>query len=280
MKELSSSEINLAVRKIKSKYEDIIKEFKKSRVLLENFEDRYAKTLRSKMDLSTFLLAEIEAVTELYKREEIKRSIESIEVVDKKDKKTVDKKSFADKVYEENLKKIQNYPRISLHRDASEEIERLLGAVRTLINDYWPAITLIFRDNKYYSNNDKFSAYYHKLLTNYDYTGIMPISRQYIDALNRKPQDMKKIDFENRFILQETAFLLNDILDALNKVLDSDGVYLADKKIAVKAIKCVDGSNFQTIFKGLLHTDCVKKVRDYTEEIINDFRIKGIKRNY
>lgn len=280
MKELNNSEINLALRKIRSKYDDIIKEFKKSRILLENFEDRYSKTLRSKMDLSVFLLAEIEAVTELYKREEIKKGIENIEAVDKKNKEPVDRKSFADKVYEENLKKIQKYLRISLHRDASEEAERLLGAVRTLINDYWPAITLIFRDNKYHSDNDKLSSYYHKLLTNYDYTGIMPISRQYIDALNRKPQDMKKTDFESRFILQETAFLLNDILDTLNKVLDSEGVPSADKKIVVEAIKVVTGSNFPATFKGLFHTDCVKKVRDYTEGIINDFRFKGIKRNY
>ena len=277
MKQLNQTEINLALKKIRTRYEQIIKEFKKSRLLLENFEDRYIKTLRAKMDVSVFIIAEIEAVEELYKREEARKKIE---IIDRIDKKIDDKSSFADKVMEENRKKIEKYPKVSLGNDASEEVERLLGAVRDFLNNYWPAITIIYKENRYNSDNEKLNNYFHKLLSTYDYKGDMPIARHYIDAINRKPKDFKKIDYEYRFILQETAFLLNDILDTLTGLLEMDKIPSIDKKINCGLIKLETDSWFREYFENLNHKECVKKVKDHIELMINDFRFKGIKKGY
>ena len=72
-KKLSNEEITKTVEKIKEKYNNLINDFNMPKSLLTSFEDRYMNTLKASNDLSVFLLAEIEAVAELYKKEKDRR---------------------------------------------------------------------------------------------------------------------------------------------------------------------------------------------------------------
>ena len=276
MKELNDKEIRLAVNKIKSKYEEIIRKFNKGRSLIDAFEERYMRALKNRMNISVFLLAEIEAVEELYKKEEAKKELENIAKSQKSN--NIPKENFADKVYNENLKKIAKYPRIHLRNDTDEEIERLLGAVRDLINHYWHALVIIYKEKRFSNESDAIQEYYHKLLANYDYTGDFPIAKRYVDALKRKPTDLKKLDYEHRYILQETAFLLNDIAKTLNDVIQMESIPNPDKKLDIKQVTLKSDSWFYEYFKNLTHKQSVEKVLKYVNEVIDDFRFRGIKR--
>ena len=44
-------------------------------------------------------------------------------------------KAMVDRIVEENLRKIRGYPEVAFHPSASEEVRRLLGALKTLVDE-------------------------------------------------------------------------------------------------------------------------------------------------
>ena len=276
MAKLSDQEINIVLKKIKNKYEKLISEFKKSRTLAESFEERYVNVLKSRLDLTTFLMAEIEAVEELYKREQEKRVVQENEKKEQQPKVTV-----ADKVYEENKKKIEKYRRVVLNaQDADEDLERLLGAVREFINNYFPCLTTIYKDRRHTNEGERINFFSNKFLSNYDYKGEVPLSRQYVIALERRPRDFKKIEYEHKFVMKETAFLLNDIIDLLDSIISKDDIPQPEKKLILQKEKGNDNNWFYEYFNNLTYKDAIEKVRTFLKDLITDFRFKDIKRGY
>jgi hypothetical protein len=273
-KDLTNDELKIAVSKIKSKYEKLIIEFKKSRVLIDNFEDRYRSALKNRMDLSVFLLAEIEAIEELYNKEKLKKEAALAE----KPAVNEEKQSLADKIFEENRQKIQKYSKIDLGTESDEELERLLGAIRDFLNNYFPAINMIYKERRHTAEGEKLNEYYHKLLTQYDFKGEVPITRQYSAALSRLPRDFKKIDFEHRFVMQETAFFLNDILDLLEIIIKRNSVPMPETLL--KPQKKDVSPQFYELFNGIRYDESVKLNYDFLNSILIDFRFKGFKKNY
>jgi len=270
-KKLSEKEIIHTLEKIRKKYKEIIMKFNKPKIILDAFEDRYLRTLRHKMDISVFLLGEIDAIAELYQMEEEKLKKKALE----KKQKHSHKKSFADKIYEENRKKILKYPKVTICIGADEELERLIGAIRDILNNYWPIINLIFKNEFNSTTKNIFNDYYHKLLAQYDYKDNVPITKSYIFSLQKIPRDNKKIDYEHHYILKETAFLLNDILDSILNTINNEFLSLHNEKIDILNIN----NDFITKnFSGLNFKQGLEKIMNYLQEIINDFRIKEIKR--
>ena len=113
---------------------------------------------------------------------------------------------------------------------------------------------------------------------NYDYTGDSPIARRYVDALHRKPQNFKTIDNERRYILQETAFLLNDIAQNLNDLIQMEKIPNSNSKLNTKEVTLKSNSWFYEYFKNLTHKESIQKVLKYINEIIEDFRFRNIKK--
>lgn len=274
---LSSNEINLTLTKIRNKYLSIVKNFNKSRALVEAFETRYMNALRSKMNLSVFLMAEIEAVEEIYNKEALKHELELQKFHQQPKEEKND--SFVDKVMENNRQKILKYSRLTVSKDTSEEIERLMGAMRDLTINYWPAIDSIYRDNLFSADKRVFGEIYQKLLENYDIKGIVPIAKHYIDALNIKPMNSKKINVEYNYLMKETAFLLHDILDNLNAAMRENKIPNENKILELSLIT-IDSENswFYEYFKNLTHRQSVEKVYNFVKGIIDDFRIHNFKR--
>ena len=133
-RKLTPGEITGAVEKIRKKYDTYVSKFFKPRTLKEAFEERYIRALRSGVDISSFLLAEISAIEELIDREEKRIAQEPVKPDPQK------QQSFADRVLEENRQRIIKYPDISFHNDASEETRRLLGALSDLLRERWQGI--------------------------------------------------------------------------------------------------------------------------------------------
>ncbi|OHD18887.1 MAG: hypothetical protein A2086_13005 [Spirochaetes bacterium GWD1_27_9] len=273
---LTEQEISIVLKKIKNRYERLVKDFKKPRSLAESFEDRYLNCLKSRMDVTVFLLAEIEAVEEIIKKEEDKKALEE---KDKNVKKTQNT-TIADKIFEENRKKIAKYSKVEISSDADEEIERLIGGVREFINNYLPAIYYIYKDRRQTQDGDQINKYYQEFITKYDYKDVPPITRKYIAAFYNTPRDLKKIDYEHRLIVQETAFLLNDVLETLETIIVKEEIPFPERKIIIpNNVSKKDSENwFYEYFNGLTYKEGMKKVYSFLRDLVLDFRIKDIKR--
>lgn len=272
-KKLTETEIIQILEKIRTKYNKLINEFNKPQSIIKSFEERYLDALKRRMDISVFLLAEIEAVEELNNREFEKKMNAKEDELMKKEK----PQTFADKVFKENRKKILKYPRLKLNEDADEEVERLIGALRHFLINYWPAITYIYKNNFHSHLKTKFGEYSHKLLTQYDYKGNVHVAEHYIHSLKMIPRDNKKIDYEHRFLLKETAFLINEIFHNLIDALKNENIPSPTEKLQVIGMAADDW--FKRNFKGLTNRDSFEKVCNYLKNVILDFRIKDIRRN-
>lgn len=269
-KKLSNEEIIKTVGKIKEKYNSLITDFNMPRSLLTSFENRYMDTLKKSNDLSVFLLAEIEAVVELCKKEENKREIERLKHINK------NKKSFADKVFEENRKKIEKYPKAELTFDADEELARIIGAVRIFLINYWPALNYVFKNDTNSTTKSILGDLHYQLLIKYDYKDDPPITRSYAGSLKRVPIDKKKLESEYYYILKETAFLLNKIYDTLKLLLKENRIPDNNLKLLVPVIDQKEW--YKKYFQNLTHKECVEKTFNYLSDVITDFRIKDIRK--
>jgi len=272
---LSEKEIDLVLTKIKTKYNDLINLFSKPKTILQSFEERYINVLKSKHDVSSFLLGEIQALEEFCNKEEEKKKIEEEKRAERL--KHLKEKSFADKVMDENFRKIQKYPRISLNSNASEDIERLFGAARNFIINYYPVLTIIYRNEIQNSVKNILSNLYHNLIVKFDFKGNVPLAKNYLFYLSKVPIDNKKLESEYYFILKESAFLLNEIYDVLKKVFNENKVPNKEQKFSFNFSEY--SSAFKDNFLNLSNADVFDKVYKYLENIIFDFRIKDIKKS-
>ena len=282
MGNLTTAELNAALSKIRARYSQLTRDFKKSRILGENFEERYINAVRNRQNLSAFILGEIEAVEELYKREEEKAKQQQAaqkSVAESKEKERISAKSIADQIAEQNAMRIQKYPVVELGAEAAEDISRLMGAIRILINDYYPALNVVFRDAGHSVYAEKFSTFYNRLMTEYDYKGDVPMARRYKDLASVRSADHLKVDYEYRYVLQETAFLLNDIYACLSSLIRNEEVPMPAKKIVIGPSKFAISEKYKLTFNGKKYFEAVGIVKDFIDEILIDFSLHNIKRN-
>ena len=282
MSNLTTAECNAALKKIRAKYDQIIKDFKKSPLLRENFEDRYINAVRNRQNISAFILGEIEAVEQLSKREAEKAAQQQAarkESAKSNSSSPIDQKSIAQQIFEENILRIQKYPAVDMGEEAAEDISRLMGAVRILMNDYYPALNVVFRDAGHSIYAEKVSSFYNRLMSEYDYKGDVPMARRYKDLMSVRNADHLKVDYEYRYVLQETAFLLNDIYACLGSLINNEAVPTPAKKIVIAPSKFGISEKYKSVFNGKKYSEAVGLVRDYVDEVLIDFRLHSIKKN-
>jgi hypothetical protein len=249
-KKLSAQEISEVIAKIRSKYDYYCKSFYKPSRLKQEFENRYRDALKKGYDVSNFLLAEISAIEELIKKAEDK--IAHSTPAEKKQS----KKNFADKIIQENKKKIEKYPKVFLHKDASEEIKHLVGALKKIYDIHIPELHSILRKLEVNPNFKYMEIYESRLRTLAD-IGKGPAPAQltrYYAYLNKFPRDYRAIDWEEKQYILESSFLLHDIHTTLIQILDETSEL---------------SQNFM---------DNIRYIADYIFGIIEDFRLKDLKR--
>ncbi|MBN2441710.1 MAG: hypothetical protein JXJ04_10190 [Spirochaetales bacterium] len=251
IRKLSPEEISEVIAKIREKYETYCKVFFKPSRLKNDFEERYRNCLKKGFDVSSFLLAEISAIEELIKKAEDKISMSPPPV-----KTNVAKEDFADKIIAQNLEKIQRYPKLIVHKDASEEIKRLAGGLNKIYEVHIPEIHGIFRQIEA-NPNIKYMEMYESRLRALAYVGkgMTPshLSR-YFAYLNRFPRDYRSIDWEEKQYILESAFLLHDMYNTLAHILAETPKLSSDLR------------------EKLTH------IIEYIKNMIEDFRLKDLKR--
>ena len=234
------------------KYDEYHYKYFKSTKFKQQFEERYINALKSGVDISAFLLAEIEAIEELLKREE-----ERVLAQGPPKENGLPQQSFADKIIEENRQKILKYPEINFHQDASEEIRRLYGALNKLEQEYWPSLYNVLR-NTVYSMNTRIMMNMEAQLNALGGTGKDGVSARldrYIARLNRFPRDYKAIDKEEKDYLLEVAFFLHSLVETLTEA-----------KVKYHA------------FLGEAEKTQLDEVINYVTDLLVDFRLKDLKR--
>jgi hypothetical protein len=251
-RKLTPGEISSAVEKIRKKYDTYISKYFKPRTLREAFEERYIRALRAGVDISSFLMAEISAIEELIEREEKRVAMEPAKPNPEK------QQSFADRVLEENRKRIVKYPDVAFHSDASEETRRLLGALTDLLRDRWTQIGDALQDTMYSMNSSEMLNLDSQLryLASSDKEETPQFLIRLVAQLRKFPRNYALIERDEKEYVLEAAFFLNELFTVLERV---KRVYT---DIAAEAKK--------TIEDNLAHV----------WEIVSDFRIKDFKRKH
>lgn len=249
-KKLSAQEISEVIAKIRAKYDFYCKTFFKPSRLKQEFENRYRDALKRGFDVSNFLLAEISVIKELIKKEEDKIA-QSKPVEEEKPK-----ENFADRIILENLKKIEKYPKVIVHKDASDEIKRLVGGLKKIYDIYIPELHSIFRKLETNPNFKYMEVYESRLRILADVgKGFVPAQlTRYYAYLNKFPRDYRAIDWEEKQYILESAFLLHDLYNTLINILEDTPKLSQDRK------------------------DRIKDIIDYIYGMIEDFRLKDLKR--
>ena len=249
-RKLTPGEITSSVEKIRKKYDEYIAKFYKPRALRDAFERRYVTALHAKVDVSSFLLAEISAIEELLSREEQRIMAGPSRASAEKEP------SFADKVLEENLKKITKYPELAVHADAGEEVRRLAGAMAGIARARWQDLGVALQETMYAMTSSEMLALDSQL------HDLPPTSRdelpdalsRLITELKRFPRNFPAIDREEKEYILQCAFFLNDLHLVLERVKRVYTDMPAEPK--------------KTIEDTLAHV----------WEVIGDFRLKDLKR--
>jgi hypothetical protein len=251
MEKLTPEEISRAVAKIRTRYDDYIYRFLKPKTLKFAFEDRYLQALKARTDISTFLMAEISAVEELISREE-----ERVAGTGSEEPRKESLAERVDRIVEENLQKIRRYPDVPIHPTAGEEVRRLLGALKGLIDDHWPNLAAILRDSSYGRGSTALVQMESQLryLGDPGRDGVPSGLSRYLYHLNRFPRDYAAIDREEKEYILESAFLLHDLAEILERIRQTGASLSPSRQEGLKA------------------------AQEYVSGVIRDFRVRELKR--
>jgi hypothetical protein len=212
-RKLTPGEISSTVEKIRNKYDDYITRYFKPKRLLRAFEARYVKAIHAGVDVSSFLLAEISAIEELTAREEER-------IQDAPEPSAEKEPSFADRVLEENRKRIASYPDVPFHDDAGEEVRRLVGALGDLARVRWGDLGAALQNTMYAMNSPEMLALDSQLhyLSTAKADQPPAFLARLMNQLRKFPRNYPAIDREEKEYLLEAGFFLNDLVVVLERV--------------------------------------------------------------
>lgn len=251
VKKLTPTEITQTVDKIRKRYDEYVFKYFKSSRHKTNFEKRYVDALHSRVDVSTFLLAEISAIEELAKREEAKVMAKTRALP------VPAGKAFVDQVLEENRRRIEKYPDLPIHPDSRDEVRRLFGALHKLQREYWPELYALLRHTSYSLNTKSMIGLETQLHTlgGDGRGGVASRLERYLAHLVRFPRDYALLEKEEKDYILEAAFFLHEL----------DDILMSAKQKHESVLK--DGEREQ-----------LAAIIDYIQGVINDFRLKDLKK--
>lgn len=248
-RKLTPGEITSSIEKIRRKYDEYVEKYFKPSSLRKAFEARYLTALRAKVDVSSFLLAEISAIQELTAREEERIRLGPVPPPEKV-------QSYADKVLEENRARIAGYRDIVFNADAAEEVRRLAGALTDLAGERWQDLAGALVDTMYAMSSSEMLSMDSQLrsLASSDGEEAPLILNRLVVQLRKFPRSHSAIDREEKEYILQAAFFLHDLLEILKRVKEVNTEISAPRqKVVEDAIASVWG-------------------------IISDFRLKDLKR--
>jgi hypothetical protein len=248
---LTPNEISRAVEKIRRRYDEYIYKYFKPRSIKNAFEDRYIEAIKASTDISNFLMAEISAVEELIRREE--ERVGSGHAEEPAQESVTER---VERIVEENLARMRKYPEVPFHPVASEELRRLLGAMCKLEEKHWEVLTTCLRNTAYYRSSLTMLNLEGKLrhLAARGSDGVPSGLSRYMYHANRFPRNYLAIDREEKEYILESAFLLHDLGEILERV----------------------DANYPQLDEG--SRGGLREIQTFIQGIIQDFRLKEFKR--
>jgi hypothetical protein len=264
---LSKNELDMLLEKLREKYIKYAADFSPVWFNQKAFEERYKMTIKNKMNLEAFILAEItnfEKTREKY---------------DKKAKKS-DFSENINNIILENNAKIKKYPEIIFHPDAHFEITHLYGALSEFNNLYFPIFRIILTDIEMKKIFEKFD---HEL----SFFAI-PLTKDHplriddhILIISRKGITDLEIEKDRSHYLKEAAFLLHDILNFCDQLMNvKDEEWKNPIKFNTLYIEKDRKSLITKKFTGLTGYGAILEVNEYIRNILSDFRLEAFKKTY
>lgn len=233
-----------AVNGIRKKYNDLIVEYMKPKVIKDSFEDRYIGALRARVDMGNFIYTEILVVGNLLKIE--KEKLQQREI--NKDKRLKaskisksNKQSIADRIFDANRDKIRKYQGIGLDDSDAFEINKLYGALKFFEVNYWPFVEKILRriyPSRYSGPRVSMeNRLFEITITGPD--GFPPGLIKLRTMLSRSPREYSSLERETQRCILDVSFLLHDISDELPTFLEEEVLIKGEKKPLEETIKYV-----------------------------------------
>lgn len=265
---LRADELNLLLQKIRGLFDEYAKNFSPVWFNRNSFEERYRFAIGKKMDIEAFLLAEIANFEKIRERFEARK------------KKTVSFSEKVDKIIEENNSRFLQYPQINFHPSAAPEIKHLYGAVAELGKFYIPVFRLIISE---YSKKNLISQIETRFQRCALPRGSKPAEAidDHILVLSRNSVSELDIDKSRTNYLKECSFLLYDLIKFCSSLLEERipdleqpvafGNTFYDPEIKTKIMENFSESTGY---------GAVLKIKDLSEQIISDFRLKAFKPVY
>lgn len=254
-KKLSLDEIEQARDKILSEYDHYIVAYMKSRRLKEDFESRYFSAMKARMDMTSFLHAELTAIRELRRKEEERLSAEHNRQIEESAKKKGPKpQGFADRIVAENRAKIAKYPAKEIHPDASFEVVRLFGVMNDFERRHWPEVERCLRKISPTLYSGPRIVLERRIFDLWSDTkdGVSPRLAGYQTLFSRFPRSQRDIAREEQRFLIDSGFLMHAVADEIEAVKENKALEADEQKF-------------------------LEKMFDYMHTVINDFRLNDFK---
>jgi len=265
---LNRDEVNELIKKLRERYKEYSLKHSPKWFDLNAFDERLSAAIKSRMNMEGFILAEISNFEKLKERYETKKKMKE---------NTFTKE--VDKILEENISRIKKYPQILFHSRCGIEISHLYGALSFLSTDLFPILRVVISDSRLKNSVNSLED---RLLFLAEPRGGLHARRiaDHVLLLNRSGIRDIEIEKDSNDYLKESAFLLHDIIDFCDGIIDSGrdewNYPVTFQKLFIEEER---KKRVVDMFQDLTGYGAVFKIKEYASEIIEDFRLTAFKKN-
>lgn len=278
MARLSEKEITETLSKIRLTYEEGAAKYGAGFYNLEAFNDRYRLALNNKSDVSTFLMAEYQALGDI--KSKIASLSKSKEMIEKKKQESYDR-SFTKKVDDmmsDFYDAMTKYPKKFLHEECDEEISHIYGGFEELYSCFSVVkFYALFRGCDYAveSSFKDIDNRFQQFVSVHTASKYPQVYSDYIFDLDKN----KNTGRAEQFILKEAGFFLHSFLSKLEKLRDIAVRSSSTEKLDFhrdfpnlneRVHKFFIGKSFEEIYYATVL---------YARAMVNDFRLQSFKKN-
>lgn len=264
---LSRDEINELVGKLKERYKEYSSKHSPVWFDVNAFDQRLLAAIKGRMNMEGFILAEISNFEKIKERYEKKK---------KQKENSFSKK--VDRIIEENNARIKKYPQIIFHSKNGLEISYLYGAMTFLSIELFPVMRIIIADSRL---RNILNSLEDRLLFLAEPRGRLHAKRitDHIMLLNRAGVREIEIEKDSNEYLKECAFLLHDIIDFCDGIVDS-GRDEWNYPVTFQKLFIDEEKKKRVIshFSDLTGYGAVLKIREYVSGILDDFRLGAFRK--
>jgi hypothetical protein len=263
---LSNNEVNELIQKLREKYKEFSEKHHQKWFDINAFDERLSFAITSRMDMEGFILAEIANFEKLKNQYETK----------KKSKENLFSKEV-DRIIEENLARIKKYPQELFHPKSGLEITYMYGALLFLLSHIFPITRIIVADA---SLKKKIDSFEDRLIFLAEKRGDIHSKRinDHILLLNRQGVRTIEIEKDSSDYLRESGFLLHEIIDFCDDMINSNNEEwnnpITFQKLFIEEER---RKNVIDFFKDMTGYGAFLKIKEYSSEIIEDFRLKAFR---